>query len=91
MAVNKELERQLRPPIVAQARYYIELAGLDPEKETLLLNGYGILREEVARPVNTMTDQKLFAFVLLMYGRRTEFDRFTEQFPVIFDAKMKQK
>jgi hypothetical protein len=37
---------QLSPSIVTQARHFIQVAGLDPDTETLLLNGYGILREK---------------------------------------------
>lgn len=84
----KTLRRwQLSSSIIAQARHYIEDTGLDPDKETLLLNGYGILREENIHLVNTMGDQELFAFVLKLYGREAEFDRFTRQFPTIFEVK----
>ncbi len=88
---------QLLPPIVSQARHYIEVAGLDPDTEILLLKGYGLLREkrfpvpagreDAARMIYSLYDQELFAFVLLLTGRNTEFDRFTSQFPAIFDVK----
>ena len=92
--------RQFSPPTVAQARHYIQIAGLDPDKESLLLNSYGILREkrfpvpqgqeEAARTVNKLGDHHQFAFVLLFCGKRTEFDRFTRQFPEIFDPAVKK-
>jgi hypothetical protein len=95
------LERtQLSPSTVVQARHYIQIAGLDPDKEKLLLNSYGILREnrfpvppgqeEAAHTVNKLGDQRQFALALLLSEKHTEFDQFVQHFPNIFDSSVKK-
>ncbi len=86
MTVSAEVSerRQLNSSTAAQVERYIKMVGLDPNAENVLINRYGILREKCFAG---LSDQSLFAFVLLLCEKRAEFDQFTRELPNIFGLK----
>lgn len=86
--------RQFNSGTMGQAKSYIEIAGLNFDEEALLVNYYGVLverrfpvpegLEDNAGVVKRLGDQQLFAFALLLTGKREKFDAFTHRYPHMF-------
>lgn len=94
---QKSDQTQLDPNTIDLAKKYIQTIGLDPDNEPELVKSFGIMRErrypvppgleENAHIVNRLSDQNIFAFALLLCGKREQFNEFIPRYPHLFGLK----